>query len=254
MRILFIGDVVGKTGCEGLRRKLPQLKKDNNIDLTIVNCENASATNGVMPAQAQHIFDSGADVLTGGNHIFGKKQIFTMLEENPYILRPANYPKGAPGKGVAHIDCGRDIVTVINLQGNVYMDSLQNPFETLDTILKEEPCGNIIFVDFHAEATSEKKALGFYADGRVSALIGTHTHVQTADEVILPGGTGYLTDAGMTGVQYSVLGAKKEIAIDRFITKISTPFELEDGEVIVNGVICDIASNGKCLSIKRIQY
>ncbi len=254
MRILFIGDVVGKLGCEGFVRKLPAIKKEHNIDITIVNCENATATNGIMPAQAQFLLDNGADVLTGGNHIFGKKQMFEMLEDSPFIVRPANYPDSAPGKGVAHIDCGRDKLTVINLQGTVFMDSLKSPFDTLDEILKTEDCGNIIFVDFHAEATSEKKALGFYADGRISALVGTHTHVQTADEAILPGGTGYLTDAGMTGVQYSVLGAKKEIAIERFMKKLPVPFELEEGEVTVNGVVCEIASNGKCQSIKRIQY
>lgn len=254
MRILFIGDVVGKQGCDGLIRKLPAIKKENNVDITIINCENATATNGVMPAQAQYLLDNGADVLTGGNHIFGKKQIYEMLEESPFIIRPANYPDSAPGKGVTHIDCGRDKLTVINLQGTVFMDSLKSPFDTLDEILKNENCGNIIFVDFHAEATSEKKALGFWADGKISALIGTHTHVQTADEVILPGGTGYLTDAGMTGVQYSVLGAKKEIATERFRTKIPIPFELEEGEITVNGVLCDIASNGKCISIYRIKY
>ena len=254
MRILFIGDVVGKTGCEGLARKLPQIKKEYNVDITIVNCENATATNGVVPAQAQYLLDNGADVLTGGNHIFGKKQIYEMLEESPFIVRPANYPESAPGKGVTHIDCGRDKLTVINLQGTVFMDSLKSPFDTLDDILKNEDCGNIIFVDFHAEATSEKKSLAFYADGKISALIGTHTHVQTADEAILPGGTGYLTDVGMTGVQYSVLGAKKEIAVERFRTKIPVPFELEEGEIQVNGVLCDIASNGKCLSIERIKY
>lgn len=251
MKILFVGDVVGKAGCDCVARLLPRIKKQYGIDLTVINCENATATNGVMPAAAQSLLDAGADVLTGGNHIFGKKQMHPLLDESRCILRPANYPDGAPGRGRVDIDCGACTVTVINLQGNAFMDALENPFTALDRLL--DGAGRITLVDFHAEATSEKRALGFYADGRVTALVGTHTHVQTADAQVLPGGTGYLTDAGMTGVVDSVLGAKKEIVIDRFLTKLPIPFELAEGNTALCGVVIEADErSGRCLGMTPI--
>lgn len=252
MKILFVGDVVGKQGMDACARLLKNVKMQFGIDFTIINCENASATNGVMPAAAQALLDIGADVLTGGNHTFGKKQMHDFLDESERTLRPANYPDCCPGKGVVTVDCGAYAVTVINLQGVAMMDALANPFFVLDRLL-EENTGKIIFVDFHAEATSEKRALGFYADGRVSALIGTHTHVQTADEQVLPGGTGYITDAGMTGVIDSVLGAEKQIAIDRFKSHLPIPFELAEGPIQLCGVVLDIdIVTGRCRSVERV--
>ncbi len=252
MKILFIGDVVGKPGCDCVARLLPRIKRQHGVNLTVINCENATATNGVMPAAAQSLLDAGADVLTGGNHIFGKKQMHPLLDENERILRPANYPGSAPGHGRVDIDCGAYKVTVINLQGNAFMDALENPFTALDRLL--DGAGRITLVDFHAEATSEKRALGFYADGRVTALVGTHTHVQTNDAQILPGGSGYMTDAGMTGVVDSVLGAKKEIVIDRFLTKLPIPFELAEGETALCGVLIEAdEKTGVCKKIYAIN-
>lgn len=252
MKILFVGDVVGKVGCDCVARLLPKIKRQHGIDLTVINCENASATNGVMPVAAQSLLHAGADVLTGGNHIFGKKQMHPMLEENERILRPANYPSGVPGHGRVDVDCGAYTVTVINLQGTAFMDALDNPFTTLDRLL--DGAGKIVLVDFHAEATSEKRALGFYADGRVTALVGTHTHVQTADAQILPKGSGYLTDAGMTGVVDAVLGAKKEIVIERFLSKLPIPFELAEGETALCGVVIEAdEKTGVCKNIYSIN-
>ncbi len=252
MKILFIGDVVGKVGCDCVTRLLPGLKQAYGVDFTVINCENASATNGVMPQQAQALLDAGADLLTGGNHSFGKKQMHPFLDENPRILRPANYPPGCPGRGRADMDCGAVTVTVLNLQGTTYMEALQSPFACLDEEL-EKGCGKIVLIDFHAEASSEKRALGFYADGRVSAVIGTHTHVQTADAQILPDGTGYMTDAGMTGVVDSVLGADKEIAVNRFLTKLPIPFELAEGAAAVSGAVLEVDDRtGRCLSIAAV--
>ena len=252
MKILFVGDVVGAPGCACFAGLLPGLKKEYGIDLTIVNYENASAANGVMPAAAQSLLDAGADVLTGGNHSFGKKQMYDFLEENERVLRPLNFPAACPGHGRCDVDMGACTVTVLNLQGCAFMEALKSPFEALDEELKKGT-GKIVFVDFHAEATSEKRALGFYADGRISALCGTHTHVQTADEQILPQGTGYMTDAGMTGVVDSILGAEKQIAIDRFLTKLHIPFELAEGESALCGAVLDIdEKTGKCRTIERI--
>ncbi len=251
MKILFIGDVVGKPGCDCVARLLPRIKRHYGVDLTVINCENATATNGVMPAAAQSLLDAGADVLTGGNHIFGKKQMHPLLDDNERILRPANYPSRAPGHGRVDIDCGAYTVTVINLQGNAFMDALENPFTVLDRLL--DGAGRIVLVDFHAEATSEKRALGFYVDGRVTALVGTHTHVQTNDAQVLPGGSGYMTDAGMTGVVDSVLGAKKEIVIERFLSKLPIPFELAEGDTALCGVLIEAdEKTGKCLGLTTV--
>lgn len=252
MKILFVGDVVGKAGCDCVARLLPRIKQQYGIDLTVINCENATATNGVMPAAAQSLLDAGADVLTGGNHIFGKKQMHAMLDENARVLRPANYPASAPGRGRTDIDCGRCTVTVINLQGTAFMDALESPFTALDRLLVD--AGRITLVDFHAEATSEKRALGFYADGRVTALVGTHTHVRTADAQILPHGSGYMSDVGMTGVIDSVLGAKKEIVIDRFLSKLPIPFELAEGPAAFCGVVIEAdEKTGRCLGLTPVQ-
>lgn len=244
---------MGEQGCNCFASRLPAFKREQGIDLTIVNCENATATSGIMPAQAKFLLDNGADLLTGGNHIFGKKQMHPFLSENSFVIRPANFPDKAPGRGKAHIDCGSVKVTVINLQGTVFMDSLESPFDMLDKLLDDKENGNIILVDFHAEASSEKRALGFYADGRVTALVGTHTHVQTADEQILPKGTGYITDLGMTGVIDSVLGADKELAISRFRNKMPIPLELAEGKTAMCGVIIEADRQGKCLSISRVK-
>ncbi len=255
MRILCIGDVVGGVGCRFLRAKLPALKKIKGVDLVICNGENSADGNGITPASAKFLFDSGVDAVTLGNHAFRRKEVFEYLDENPFIARPANFPSGAtPGRGIINLDTGRRIVTVINLMGNMYLDSgLACAFETVDGMLKQAE-GNIIIVDFHAEATSEKRAMGYYLDGKVSAVFGTHTHVQTSDAQVLPNGTGYITDAGMTGTVHSVLGVKTDIIINKFKTKLPARFDLADGDCKLECVLFDVDdSTGKCKSAESMR-
>lgn len=254
MNILVIGDVVGTQGCDFLRSHLPALKKLYKIDLCIVNGENSAPGNGITPASAEHIFTSGADVITTGNHVFRHKGIYDFLDENSRIVRPANYPASVPGRGYCIIDTGRATVCVINLMGTVFMDSLDNPFLKMDGILSTLGANCITILDFHAEATSEKKCMGFYLDGRVSAVYGTHTHVQTADEAILPGGTGYITDVGMTGPIHSIIGVEPKAALHRYLTKMPVRFTTADGPCMINGVIFGIDNkNNRTFSIDRIR-
>jgi metallophosphoesterase (TIGR00282 family) len=257
MRILFIGDTVGTAGRAIVQRYLKPLKQEHGVDLTILNCENAAAGNGVTPRMADEFLDWGVDVLTSGNHIWNKKEILPYLKQHSRILRPANYPPDNPGRGVTIVktDSGME-VAVMNLQGRVFMPAaIDDPFRVADAELSRLPDRiKIIFVDMHAEATSEKMALGWYLDGRVSAVIGTHTHVTTADETILPGGTAYLTDSGMTGPFMSVIGVVKEDAIKRFLTAIPDRFESASQDVRLNAVLVDAdPATGKALSIKRIH-
>ena len=255
MRILCIGDVVGSVGCKFLRGKLPTLKKTEGIDLVICNGENSADGNGLTPTSAKYLFDSGVDAITLGNHAFRRKEVFDWLDENPFAVRPANFPpKTTPGKGMIEIDTGRRVVTLINLMGNMYMESgLDCAFDTVDKLL-ESAGSKIIIVDFHAETTSEKRAMGYYLDGRVSAMFGTHTHVQTSDAQVLPNGTGYITDAGMTGTVHSVLGVKTEIIINKFKTKLPARFDLASGECKLEAVIFDIDdSTGKCKSAESLR-
>ncbi|MBQ9673122.1 MAG: TIGR00282 family metallophosphoesterase [Ruminococcus sp.] len=242
MRILCIGDVVGKAGCEFLRSKLPSFKKIKGIDMTICNGENSSDGNGITPASADFIFKSGVDVITLGNHTFRRKEFYSYLDSKEYIIRPANFPDGTtPGKGYCIFDMGRFSVAVINLMGNSFMENVLNcPFRTMDKILKEVEDCKIKIVDFHAEATGEKRAMGFYLDGKVSAVFGTHTHVQTADNEILPNGTGYITDVGMTGTINSVLGVKPEIIISKLRNKLPERFDYASGACKLDCVIFDI--------------
>ncbi len=252
INVLAIGDVVGKEGCSFLRQHLPEFRKKNQIDLVVANGENSAVGNGILPSSAEDLFISGVDIITTGNHVYKRREIYPYLDENPFIVRPANYPAGGYGKGVCIYDAGRYRVAVVNLQGTVYMDSLDCPFRTMDKLLKEIDTP-LVLVDFHAEATSEKNALGYYLDGRVSAVFGTHTHVPTSDERILPNGTGYVTDLGMTGPIDSVLGVKPENVIDRFLTKLPTRFETAKSACKIDGVLLQIEKNtGKCRNISRI--
>ncbi len=255
MRILCIGDVVGSVGCRFLRQKLPALKRVKGVDLVICNGENSADGNGLTPASAQYLFDSGVDAITLGNHAFRRREAFETMDANPFIARPANFPDGAaPGRGVIRIDMGRRIVTVINLMGNMYLESgLDCAFDVIDRALTEA-AGKIILVDFHAEATSEKRAMGYYLDGRVSAVFGTHTHVQTSDAQVLPKGTGYITDVGMTGTIHSVLGVKTDIIIQKFKTKLPARFDLADGDCRLEGVLFDVDDNtGKCKNAESLR-
>lgn len=254
MRILCVGDVVATAGCKQLQRVLPAVKRQYAIDVCIVNGENAADGNGLTPSAFRSIMDCGADIVTGGNHIYRRRELYEVLEEQPFLLRPANFPKHAPGKGYGIIDRGRYQVAVINLMGLVYMEPLRCPFETLDEILDELGKPKFCIVDFHAEATAEKKALGFYADGRISALFGTHTHVQTADEQILPCGTGFISDVGMTGPVQSVLGICPEQAIEKMKGKLPVRFTAAPGETMMNAVVFTLDDKtGKTIGVERLN-
>lgn len=255
MRILCIGDVVGSVGCNFLRSKLPAFKKFKGIDFVICNGENSSDGNGITPVSAKNLFDSGADAITLGNHSFRRIEAYEYIDENPFIVRPANFPKKTtPGKGIINVDTGRNIITIINVMGNSFMDNnLDSSFDCMDEML-EKAESKIIIVDFHAEVTGEKRAMGYYLDGRVSAVFGTHTHVQTSDAQVLPKGTGYITDVGMTGTIHSVLGVKSEIIINKFKTKLPVRFALAEGECKMECVIFDIDEiTGKCFSAESMR-
>ncbi len=255
MNILVIGDVVSANGCEFLRKHLPSLKRMKNIDLCIVNGENSAVGNGMLPNSVESIFASGANVITSGNHALRRKEIYETLEEEECLIRPANLHRTAPGRGYCVVDMGYCRVAVINLIGRVYMEQAENPFEELDRILAIDEVKNcaVKIVDFHAEATAEKRALAFYADGRVSALFGTHTHTQTADEQIFENGLGYITDVGMTGPERSVLGVEPDLAIEKMITGLPVRFLTAQGECRMDGCVFEIDNKtGKTVSVERI--
>jgi len=254
MNLLFVGDVVGTAGCALLRSVLPGVKQKYKIDVCIVNGENAADGNGLTPTAATHIFDSGADAVTGGNHTFRRGELYEKLDTMPGLLRPGNYPPGTPGSGLYIIDRGRYRVAVINLMGTVYMESLDCPFRALDTLLEQADSPKYCIVDFHAEATAEKRAFACYADGRVSAVLGTHTHVQTADEQILPAGTGFITDAGMTGPVNSVLGVRPELSIAKMKNKLPVRFVTAEGPCRMNAVVLTLdETTGKTTAIERLN-
>lgn len=255
MKVLAVGDIVGNPGYEIIKDYLAGIKKELGIDLCIANGENAAASgNGITRAIAHGLFDNGVDVITMGNHVWNKRDIFRLFSDGESIIRPANYPAGTPGSGHVIVGINGKKAAVINVMGRVYLDDLDCPFRAVDEEIKiVSKITNIIIVDFHAEATSEKLAMGWYLDGKVSAVYGTHTHVQTADERILPKGTAYITDIGMTGPYDSILGVKKEIIIDRFITHMPQKFEVAEGSAQFNGVVIDIdETTGKANSIHRV--
>lgn len=262
MKVLFLGDIFGRPGRNCLIRELQDLVRENSIDLTIANGENAAGGIGVNPKIADSLLQNGVDVLTSGNHIFKKKEIYDYIENQPRLLKPANYPPKTPGYGY-YIYTSDNLpkikslkVAVVNICGRVFLENFDCPFRKMDEILLEiRPQTHIIIVDFHAEVTSEKIAMGWYLDGRVSAVIGTHTHVQTADERIMPRGTAYITDVGMVGPRDSVIGVKKELIIDRFLTLMPHRFVVATDDNWINGVIIDIdEKTGYSKSIKRLNF
>jgi metallophosphoesterase (TIGR00282 family) len=256
MKILFIGDIVGNPGREAVKKLVPELRKEYGLDFVIANAENAAGGSGITPRVANELFDSGVDVLTSGDHIWKKREILEIIDNDGRILRPANFPTGAAGKGWGVFSAKGGVkVGVVSVQGRVFMEALECPFKT-SLKAREDIAAEtkIIIVDIHAEATSEKVALGWYLDGLVSAVLGTHTHVQTADEKILPKGCAYLTDAGMTGPLDSVIGRRVEDVLARFLTAVPTRFEVAEGNVQLQGAIVDVdESTGKAESIVRIQ-
>lgn len=256
MNILFIGDIVGSPGREAIEKLLPGLKKEYGLDFVIANAENAAGGSGITPRVAKELFDSGVEVLTSGDHIWKKREVFELLDKDSRLLRPANFPAGAPGQGYAvFTKKDNQRIGVINIQGRVFMEALDCPFKITrqaQELLSQQT--KIIIVDIHAEATSEKVAMGWYMDGLVSAVLGTHTHIQTADEKILPQGTAYITDVGMSGPMNSVIGRKTENVLARFITSIPARFEVATEDVQLQGVVLDIdEETGKARSIVRIQ-
>ena len=256
MRILFIADILGGPGRKVVGALLPELIREKKADFCLVNGENAAGGFGLTPELAEELFALGVDVITSGNHIWDRKEIFPVLNTRRDILRPVNYPPDNPGRGVG-VYASRDgaPVGVINLQGRVFMKEIDCPFRSvLPVIDKLHEETRVVIVDFHAEATAEKIALGWYLDGRVSAVLGTHTHVQTADERILPAGTGFITDAGMTGSIDGVIGIKKELAIQRFLTQTPNRFQPADSNLWMMGVLVEVDSvTGRTQSIERFQ-
>ena len=256
MRILFIGDIVGKPGRRAIERLLPRITAEEKIDFTIANGENAAGGMGLTAEIAVELLNHGVDVLTSGNHIWAKKEIRSFLKEERKLLRPANYPEGAPGRGSGVFQSREgEKIGVLNLEGRVFMRNLDCPFKVAEKEIEEmKKETDTIVVDFHAEATSEKIALGWFLDGKVSAVLGTHTHVQTADERILNAGTAYMTDAGMTGPLASVIGIRKQIALSRFLTQIPSQFDVATGEIELQGAVVEVDSEtGKSKNIKRIR-
>lgn len=252
MNILAIGDVVGSIGCKFLRKHLPGFKKIKHIDMVIANGENSADGNGITPTSAQYLFDSGVDVITAGNHTFRRRECYDLFDECETLIRPANFPSSAPGKGACIVDMGRVQVGVINVMGNVYMEPLNCPFETVDKLLPEMP--KITLVDVHAEATGEKGALAYYLDGKVSAVFGTHTHVQTADEQILPNGTGFISDLGMVGPVRSILGVKPELIVQKMRGKLPVRFENGVGDCHMDCVIFTVdEKTGKATNVERFR-
>jgi 2',3'-cyclic-nucleotide 2'-phosphodiesterase len=256
MNILFIGDIVGKPGRDAVKALLPELKKEFALDFVIANAENAAGGSGITAKVSQELFDSSVDVLTSGDHIWKKKEIFEIINSQPRILRPNNFPATSPGAGYGVFTTAKNQkVGVICVLGRVFLEALESPFKTtmeaVSAIAKET---NIIIVDIHAEATSEKVALGWYLQGKVSAVLGTHTHIQTADERILPEGTAYLTDAGMTGPYDSVIGRRVEDVLERFLTHVPVRFEVAEGNVQLCAAVVEIDDrSGRAKKITRVQ-
>ncbi|TDL34982.1 TIGR00282 family metallophosphoesterase [Jeotgalibacillus sp. S-D1] len=255
MKILFIGDVVGSLGREMVEEYLPQLKEKYKPDCTIVNGENAASGRGITEKIYRQLEGAGADAITMGNHTWDNRELFQFIDQTQNIIRPANYPKGAPGKGIQMIQAGSSEVAVINALGRTFMNPVDDPFPVVKKLVDDAKRHTpFVFVDFHAEATSEKQAMGWHLDGKASAVVGTHTHVQTADNRILPGGTAYLSDVGMTGPYDAVLGMEREAVLKRFVTSLPVRFEVpKSGRTLLSGCIIELErKTGRALSINRI--
>ncbi len=255
MRILFIGDIVGAQGRRMVLEHLPRLLDEYAIDFTIANGENCSGGFGLNQKNFRELVDCGIDAFTMGNHMWDNRDIYNFIDNEERLVRPANFPPSLPGRGWQQYQVAGQKLIVANVVGRVFMTAFDCPFRTMDAILQENAVEDVaIFVDIHAEATSEKMALGWYLDGRVAAVVGTHTHIQTNDARILPRGTGYLTDAGMTGPRDSILGVEREIIIGRFLTGVSPRFEVASGDLQFNGVIFDIGPDHKTQKMELLNF
>ncbi|QQD83717.1 TIGR00282 family metallophosphoesterase [Bacillus siamensis] len=254
MRILFIGDVVGSPGRDMVKEYVPKLKAKHKPHFTIINGENAAHGKGLTEKIYHSLMEAGADAITMGNHTWDKREIFDFIDDVPHLVRPANFPEGTPGKGITYIKSNGKELAVLNLQGRTFLPPLDDPFAKADELIEEAKKRTpYIFIDFHAEATSEKIAIGWYTDGRASAVVGTHTHVQTADNRILPKGTAYITDVGMTGPYDGILGMDRETVIKRFKTNLPVRFTVAEGKTTLSGVLIDIdEQTKKAVNIERI--
>ena len=253
MRILFIGDIYGKPGRKAVRHFLPGLRDRYQPDAIIANGENMAGGAGITRDTAREMFDLGIDALTTGNHVWDQREAIEYLDEEPRIVRPLNWPPGTPGRGWTDVSVGGETLTVVNVQGRVFMKSLDDPFRGVDAVLNDFNGNKNIFVDFHAEATGEKQALGFYLDGRVSAVVGTHTHVPTADARVLPRGTAYITDVGMVGPRDSIIGSDPGPIIERYLTQMYRRLEMGRGPIAFNSVFVELDGDGRSTSITLVQ-
>lgn len=256
MRILFFGDLVGRPGRDILLRRMPALRKLHGADVVVVNGENAAGGVGITPQICRELYEAGADVITLGNHAWDKREIATYIDEEPRLIRPLNFPPGTPGYGSYVVKRGgQSVMAVVQAHGRVFTSLLlEDPFRAVEEVVERlRKITPVILVDVHGEATSEKVAMGWFLDGRVSAVVGTHTHVQTADEVVLPGGTAYLTDVGMCGPWISVIGTERHLVLERFLTQMPVRLEVARGPAVLSGVVIEVdAATGKAVKIERI--
>lgn len=255
MRVLAIGDIVGRPGRRAFEQLGRSLARAHRADFVIVNCENAAGGFGITPEIAEELLEQGAGCLTSGNHIWKHRTIYPYIEQEPRLLRPANFPEGSPGSGMGVYPCAGGTIAVINLMGRAGLEPVECPFRVFDQLFAEAKlAAPFVVVDFHAESTSEKGALARYADGRAGLVFGTHTHVQTADERILPGGTGFITDVGMTGPEESVIGVANHVVIERFLTRMPVRFEVPDTAPLLCGIVAELdPATGRTVAITRIQ-
>lgn len=256
MKILIVGDIVGSPGRAVFTREVKRMREEGTVDFVVANAENAAGGRGIIPRLCDELYEAGADLLTLGDHAWDQKDLIPRINEDKRIIRPANFAPGCPGRGWITMDTPETKITIVNLVGRVFMQATDCPFRKIDEILDRPAAelGKVILVDFHAEATSEKIAMGWHLDGRVTALTGTHTHVQTSDERILPKGTAYITDLGMTGPKDSVLGRGKESILRRFQTGMPTQFKIATENVVMEGILLNVDHNtGKARGIERIR-
>ena len=253
VKLLFIGDVVAGIGRRALATVLPALREEHQPDFVVVNGENAAGGVGITAKTAQEMLGLGVDAITLGNHAYRHRDVYAYLDHEPRIVRPSNFPKGSPGRGHTIVESSGRRLGVVNLSGQLYLEAVRSPFSEADAIVAElRDSTDAVLVDMHAEATSEKVALGWYLDGRVLAVVGTHTHIPTADARVLPGGTAYVTDVGMTGPRGGVIGVKKELAIQRFLTLTQVRFETSQDDPWLNGVLVEAGPDGKATSIRQL--
>jgi metallophosphoesterase (TIGR00282 family) len=253
MRLVFIGDVVGGLGRRTFASLLPVLRERHEPDFVVVNGENAAGGVGITERTAEELFEAGADAITLGNHAYRHTEVYPYLDREPRIVRPANYPKGSPGRGMTVIESDGMALGVLNLSGTLFLEAARSPFPEADAALAElKGKTTHVLVDMHAEATSEKVAMGWHLDGRVTACVGTHTHIATADARVLPGGTAYCTDVGMTGARGGVIGVKKELALEKFLRMTAVRFESADEDPWLNGVLVEAGEDGRATSIQQL--